>query len=65
MQFSKDIRHYSSTPRSLSSSKFGPYARLSVERRKSLASKAMDWAYVIGLGFCIGVIWYVTVLARA
>lgn len=65
MQFSKDIRHYSSTPRSLSSSKFGPYARLSVERRKSLASKAMDWAYVIGLGMCIGVMWYVTVGLRA
>ncbi|CAJ0900527.1 hypothetical protein R6138_04467 [Ralstonia thomasii] len=65
MQFSRDVKHYSSTPRSLSSSKFGPYARLSVERRKSLMSSAMDWAYVIGLGFCIGVIWYVTVGLRA
>ncbi len=65
MQFSRDVRHYSSTPRSLSSSKFRPYARLSVERRKSLANKAMDWAYVIGLGFCIGVMWYVTVGLRA
>ncbi|QIN95365.1 hypothetical protein PBR31_00054 [Xanthomonas phage PBR31] len=65
MQFSRDVRHYRSTPRSLSSSKFGPYARLSVERRKSLASKAMDWAYVIGLGFWIGVMWYLTVGLRA
>ena len=61
MQFSKDVRHYASTPRSLSSSKFGPYARLSVEKRKGL----MDWAYAIGIGACIGVMWYVTVLARA
>lgn len=65
MQFSKDIRHYSSAPRSLSSSKFGPYARLSVERRRSLMSSAMDWACAIGLGMCIGVMWYVTVGLRA
>jgi hypothetical protein len=61
MQFSKDVSHYRPTPRTLQTSRMGPYARLSVEKRKSIA----DWACAIGIGACIGVMWYVTVLARA
>jgi hypothetical protein len=65
MQFSRDVKHYASTPRSLSSSKFGPYARLSVERRKGLLEGAKNWAFAIGLGVFIGTVLYLVVLVKA
>lgn len=59
--FDKDIRHYRMAPRSLNDA-FGPYARLSVHKRKSRIAPVL-WA--IFYGVAIGAFWYALVLARA
>jgi hypothetical protein len=40
---------------------FGPYAELQPERKESRKA----WAWAIGYGIAIGVIWYLTVAIRA
>lgn len=56
--FDPDIRHYRSTPRSMNQA-FGPYSRLHVER----GSKG--WAWAIGYGLVIGLVWYGIVALKA
>lgn len=52
--FNRDISAYRSTPRSLQTSKFGPYASLDVVRKKKFAERALDVLCVaaFGIGFC-------------
>lgn len=55
--FSRDIKHYQyRAPRTLQSSKFGPYAQLSTPsvRRRFAAT---FWVVTYGIG--IGAVWYV------
>ena len=58
MSFSKDVRHYRSTPRTLNQA-FGPYARLDVAKRE-----AHGWLWAIGCGIGIGVFWWFVVALR-
>jgi apolipoprotein N-acyltransferase len=59
--FSRDIKHYQyRTPRSLNDA-FGPYSQWNVKRD----SQAKQWAYAIGTGVVIGVIWWLGVAIRA
>lgn len=60
--FSRDVQHYRQAPRSLQSSKFGPYSQLSVEQPK-YGIKAWIWA--IGVGIGVGAVWYLTVALAA
>ncbi len=60
--FSRDSAHYRMAPRSLQTSKFGPYSVISIPSRRSRIAPVL-WA--IAYGVAIGVIWYVAVLARA
>lgn len=60
MSFSKDSRYYAPTPRSLQASKFGPYSRLHVDRRR----EAKGWLWAIGCGVGVGIAWWlVTAIA--
>jgi VanZ family protein len=59
--FSRDVSHYSRTPRTLQSSKFGPYARISIPQRRS---KIVDALYVVLYGAAVGAVWYGVVLLR-
>ena len=61
MNFSRDVRHYAPTARTLQTSKFGPYSRLHVERR----SAAKSWLYAIGCGVAVGCAWWICVALRA
>lgn len=61
MSFSRDVRHYGSTPRSLQASKFGPYSRLHVDRRH----EAKGWLWAIGCGAAVGVVWWLVVAIAA
>lgn len=61
MSFSRDIQDYQySTPRSLQTSKFGPYSRLTVERKR----EAKAWVWAIGCGIAVGVFWWIVVAIR-
>lgn len=55
MSFSRDVRHYAPAPRTLQTSRFGPYARLSVDRKRD----AKAWAWAVGCGVAIGVGWWI------
>lgn len=59
--FDKDIRHFRPTPRSLNDA-FGPYARLSVHKRKPRISARL---WVIAYGVAVAFIWYGIVFVRA
>lgn len=59
--FSRDVRCYRSTPRSLQQA-FGPYARLSVPARRRKVA-AVFWMLVYGVG--IGVAWWLLVAIGA
>ena len=61
MSFSRDVRHYQMTPRSLQSSKFGPYARLTVAQKYN----ARGWVWAIGYGIVIGGVWFAIVAFKA
>lgn len=50
--FSRDPNHYRATPRSMQTSKFGPYSRLSGERR----SRAGGIAYIVACLLCAAAI---------
>lgn len=60
--FSRDVRHYQSAPRSLQTSKFGAYSRLTVEQPK-YGIKA--WIWVIGMGIAVGASWWLIVAFKA
>lgn len=62
IQFDRDARHYAPTPRTLQTSKFGPYARLSVTPMRRRVS-AVFWMLLYGVG--IGVCWWLAVAIRA
>lgn len=48
--FSKDIQHYRPTPRTLQSSRFGPYAKLS----KAAKSQGFaDGLFAVASGLCV------------
>jgi len=49
------------TPRSLQSSKFGPYARLTVAQKYN----ARGWVWAIGYGIVIGGVWFAIVAFKA
>ncbi len=59
--FSRDINHARPTPRSLQSSKFGPYARISIPQRRS---KVVSVLWMLAYGVAAGAVWYVAVLVR-
>lgn len=61
MSFSRDVRRYAPTPRTLQGSRFGPYSRLTVEQKYN----ANGWAWAIGYGLVIGSIWFVIVAIKA
>jgi len=61
MSFSRDVRHYAPTARTLQTSKFGPYAQLSVKRR----SEAKSWLYVVGCGVAVGCVWWISLALGA
>jgi hypothetical protein len=61
MTFSRDTRHYQMAPRSLQTSKFGPYSRLTVEQPK-YSPKA--WAWAIGYGIATGISLWLVVAIR-
>ena len=58
--FSRDIRHYQAAPRTLQSSKFGPYSRLSVEAKYNI--RGMAWAIAYGVG--VGIFFWLVVALR-
>ena len=60
MTFSRDVRHYRATPRSLSQA-FGPYSRLHVEKK----SEAAAWLWAIFYGAIVGAGWYALVALKA
>lgn len=59
--FSRDIRHYQAAPRTLQSSKFGPYSVLTVEHKRT----AKAWAWMLAYGVSIGIFWWLVVAVRA
>ena len=61
MSFSKDVRHYQMSPRSLQTSKFGPYSQLTVEQKHGIKG----WLWAIAYGVAIGAGWWALVAIRA
>lgn len=61
-QFSKDIRHYRRTPRTMNDA-WGAYAKLHVPSDKQSKIAGFLWAAFYGVA--IGAFWYVLLLARA
>lgn len=53
--FSRDIKHYASTPRRLDQSKFGPYARLTTETKQTIRD-IVDYSLCIACAVAIGVL---------
>lgn len=59
--FSRDVSHYSRTPRTLNDA-FGPYARLEPLRRKS---RVPAWVWATSYGIAVALFWYGIVFVRA
>lgn len=61
--FSRDVKHFSyRTPRTLQSSKFGPYSRISIPTRRT---RVMPFIWMLGYGFAIGACWYALLIVRS
>lgn len=59
MSFSRDIKHYAATPRTLNQA-FGPYAKLHVQRNGG----AKGWFWALGYGIAVGVFLWVVLLIK-
>lgn len=59
--FSRDIANHRMAPRTLQSSKFGPYSRLSVDAKRD----AKGWLWAIAYGIAIGFAWWAVVAIKA
>jgi len=53
--FNRDSACYRMSPRTLQTSKFGPYSTLDVGRKHGLK----QWVWAIALGMAIGAGWYI------
>ena len=60
--FSKDVSNHRLSPRTLQQSRFGPYARLDVEKPKY---GIRAWIWMVGCAISVGATWWICLALRA